>query len=156
MLKTIRTILPISYTLNGDNRYASVSVAADTSISFKSLQSDSGEDDFKFYGEQAEQFNGILHADKARLIPSGGNVLLPPKGKIAAEITLSVGSKEFTFAFSEFGVWEQKGFTISDSGSSELATNIKSGSVVRIDDYNIQNKFIGGQVSFILEICEER
>lgn len=156
MLKIIRTTLPITYTLAGDNRDASASVASDTAITFKSLQSADGESTFKFYGEQAEQFKGILHADKARLIPSGGNGLLPPNGKIAAEITISIGSKSFTFAFSEFGVWEQKGFTISDSGNSELATKIKSGSVVRIDDYNIQNKFIGGQVSFILEICEER
>lgn len=154
MAKIIRAVLPLTYTFTGDDRDASASLENDAVLSCYDM---SGETSGEFVFSASNKDFNPLKISAARLIPSGACGLQAPEGKAAASIVLELGpvgnKNSFTLSFSEFGEWEKKKVQVCLNGNDwRSKATLKSGSKIQLDDYNLQDAYVGETLTVILEI----
>lgn len=146
MATTIRATLPLTYTFTGNDRGSSVTASADSLLTFVNTGSKLSTDPNPMLG------GGSVRIVGARVLPTGAEGLSAPEALPAAALKMSVGGERFDINVTRYGEWDRKDFTVH--GSSE-GVEIEAGSVVNIDDYNLQDAFVGESVTFVLELMVE-
>ena len=148
----------LTYTLAGNDRDASFTASSDSPAPATDIRA----------GGAAVTFNKgqVLRITKARLVGSGAPGLQAGVGNNAAalkviqgiasgsSITKTVDSADVDLAFLEYGRWEDKDFRIEflADGSS---LGIGNGSEVTVDDFNVQEDYVGETVGFVIEATAE-
>lgn len=150
MAKIIRAVLPLTYTFTGDDRDASATLENDAVLTLKNAsESDGG------------SYSCLKEGDKivsAVLSPSGAEGLRSAVGKLAAELTLAVidgaGNEKsrFVLAFGEWGEKEKKNISLEGIGGGCFSLKMISGSVIRVDDFNVQDSYVGEDVVPVVEL----
>ena len=146
--------IPATYTFAGDNRDGSSTVASDTAVTPKLLNTNNG-------GSEAATITGStpFKIKRARLISSGAVGLQPAQGKIAGEIKLSVNTSSKNYgvdiALAKWNEWEEKNIVVGIGLSKEVSFSVLKDSVVRVDDFNVADAFIGQDIVPMLEIEAE-
>lgn len=153
-MKTLNLIfeLPITYAFSGDDRDADVSVASDTAAGVKLVNVYPG-------GSVSHVPGGTpVRINRARLLSPGYDNLQWPPGKTAAEIKLSfVGGftpvpSEFSLEFVRWNEWENKNIAVDIGDAQSFDINILASSVVRLDDYNIQDAYMNQDLKVLVEL----
>lgn len=163
--------VPTTYTFVGNNRDASASVASDTLVTPKIINTYQGGSslspvELPVGSINIHQGNYIIpipkgspvRITKARLISSGAMNLQSAPGKNAGEIKVAftgnftASPSNFTIAFVNWNEWEEKNIVVDIKNEPSFEISILSGSIIRIDDYNIQDTYIGQSFTAIMEI----
>lgn len=145
--------IPVNYTFDGTHRDASVSVAADTQVTPRVMNTFQG-------GSELTPVPGgtPVRITRARLISTGAAELQTPPGQIAGEIKVSLTGNfnptpaDFTLAFTQWNAWEEKDVAIDIGKASSFDFSVLSGSVVRIDDYNIYDAYLNQPLVVLMEL----
>lgn len=145
--------IPVNYTFDGTHRDASASVAADTQVIPKVMNTFRG-------GNELTPVPGStpVRITRARLISSGAKDLQTPPGQIAGEIKVSLTGNfnptpaDFTLAFTQWNAWEEKDIAIDIANAVAFDFSILSGSVVRMDDYNIYEVYLNQPLEVLMEL----
>lgn len=150
--------LPLSYTFTGEARDASATLADNAELTLVLMGKNVSTATFKPSGITPVPSN--ITFVRARLIASGAQGLEPAVGEIAGKLALrfkgaTKNSAPFTLAFTKWNEWEQQtvsavtGECDGDSIGLEL---LASGTELTLDDYNVQEAYVGQDVEPILEI----
>lgn len=148
----------LTYTLAGNDRDASLQTASDSPAPAVDIRAGGAEVTFN-KGQ-------VLRITKARLVGDGAPGLQAAVGSNAAELKVIQGiasgssisktadSAEVPLAFLGYGSWEDKDFRVEflADGSS---LGIGSGSEVTLDDFNVQDDYVGQAVGFVIEATAE-
>lgn len=147
----------LTYTFDGDHRTGSTTTASDYLAD--------AEDIYECSSDSKLIFNAgaKIQIKKARLVSSGAIGLSTSAGEIAAKllliqgadagggaITRTANTSETLLKFANWNEWEDKNVSIEIAADgSKLGTG--TGSVIHVDDFNIQDPFSGQQVQAVLE-----
>ncbi len=146
--------LPLTYTFSGNDRDASVSQQSESNLTVKLSGSACAGRSVKIVrGDNLHE----LRIARARIISKGAEGLSSTTN--AASLILSHGNFSFNLIFLKFNEWETKDVVFPFLQDSAYDLKICSGSVVNIDDYNVQDAFVGESVSFTVEVeleCTDR
>lgn len=145
--------IPVNYTFDGTHRDASASVAADTQVTPKVMNTFQG-------GSELTPIPGgsPVRITRARLLSTGAKDLQTPPGQIAGEIKVSPTGNfnptpaDFALAFTQWNDWEEKDIAIDIGEAAAFDFSILAGSVVRIDDYNIYEAYINQPLVVLMEL----
>jgi len=147
--------IPVTYTFSGNNRDASASVASDTPVTPKVINTWQG-------GSNLEPvkipIGSPVRIAKARLLSTGAQNLQAAPGKNAGEIKISFTGdfvaepSNFTLAFVRWNEWEEKNIVVNLKNKASFGISILAGSTIRMDDYNIQDVYIGQTFTAVLEL----
>ena len=172
-MKTINLLFPIPVTYNfaGNNRDASASVDADTPVTPKIVNTYQGGSslspvEFSIGSINIRQGNSNIsipketpiRIKKARILSSGAINLQSAPGKNAGEIKMAftgnftANPSNFTIAFVNWNEWEEKNIVVDLKNEPTFGISILAGSIIRMDDYNIQDAYIGQSFTAIMEI----
>lgn len=145
----------ITYTLAGNSRTATVTIAADAGCTMTDTLRDIPQGSLKFNAGQT------IHVKRARLVSSGAPGLRPSPNQPAAALvmlqgtgnpfTKTAGSAEVPLNFVNWNSWEEKDFDIEFVADSSVL-GIKSTSVMKVDDFNVQEAFVGQSFNVMLEL----
>ena len=144
----LTAVLPLSYTFTGEARNATITLANNTDLVL--VQN----------GSTASFVPSNVTFVRARLVASGAQGLEPAVGEIAGKLALrfkgaTKNSAPFTLSFTKWNEWENPivstGTGECDGGSIGLEL-IASDTVITLDDYNVQEAYVGQNVEPILEI----
>lgn len=147
----LTAVLPLSYTFTGEARDASVTLADNTELTLVPMSKN---------GSTASFVTSNVTFVRARLVASGAQGLEPAVGEIAGKLVLrfkgaTKNSSPFTLSFTKWNEWEQQmvdtGTGECDGGSIGLEL-LASGTELTLDDYNVQEAYVGQDVAPILEI----
>lgn len=145
--------IPADYTFAGNNRDASASVASDTPITPKVMNTYQGGTELAIVPGGSP-----VRITRARLISTGAKDLQSPPGQIAGEIKVSLTGNfnptpaDFTLAFTQWNAWEEKDVAIDIGEAAAFDFSILSGSVVRMDDYNIYDAYLNQPLGAMMEL----
>ena len=151
-------VLPLSYTFTGEARDASVTRASNAELTLMPISQNGTSATFKPSGKTPVPSN--ITFVRARLVASGAQGLEPAVGEIAGKLALrfkgaTKNSTPFTLAFTKWNEWEQQMVSAvtgeCDGGSIGLEL-LASGTALTLDDYNVQEAYVGQDVKPILEI----
>lgn len=147
----------LTYTFDGNHRTGSTTTDSDHLAD--------AEDVYECSSNSKLVFNAgaKIQIKKARLVSSGATGLSTSAGEIAAKLFLIQGAdagggaiiktadtSETLLKFENWNEWEDKNVSIEIAADgSKLGTG--TGSVIHVDDFNIQDAFIGQQVQAVLE-----
>lgn len=153
-MKTLDLIfeLPITYAFSGNDRDADAAVAADTAAGVTLVNVYPGGSVTHIPGGTPVRIN------RARLLSPGYDNLQCPPGKTAAEIKFSfVGGftpvpAEFSLEFVRWNEWENKDIAVDIGDAQAFDVNILSSSVVRLDDYNIEDAYMNQNLKVLVEL----
>jgi hypothetical protein len=145
--------IPVNYAFDGTHRDASASVAADTPVTPKVMNTFQG-------GSELTPVPGgsPVRITRARLLSTGAKDLQTPPGQIAGEIKVSLTGNfspapaDFTLAFTQWNAWEEKDVAIDIGEAAAFDFSILSGSVVRMDDYNIYDAYLNQPLVALMEL----
>lgn len=144
----LTAVLPLSYTFTGSARDATVTLVNNTGLTL--MQN----------GSPATFVPSNVTFVRARLVASGAHGLEPAVGEIAGRLALrfkgaTKNSAPFTISFTKWNEWEKPivstGTGECDGGSIGLEL-LASGTELTLDDYNVQEAYVGQDVEPILEI----
>lgn len=147
----LTAVLPLSYTFTGEARDASVTLANNTELALVPMAMN---------GSKASFVPSNVTFVRARLVASGAQGLEPAVGEIAGTLALrfkgaTKNSAQFTLSFTKWNEWERQmvntGTGECDGGSIGLEL-LASGTELTLDDYNVQEAYVGQDVEPILEI----
>lgn len=163
--------LPTTYTFVGNNRDASASVVSDTPVTPKIVNTYQGGSSLSPVEIPAGYINirqgnsnisipkgSPVRITKARILSAGAMNLQSAPGKNAAEIKMAftgnftANPSYFTIAFVNWNEWEEKNIVVDIKNEATFEISILAGSVIRMDDYNIQDAYIGQSFTAIMEI----
>lgn len=150
--------LPLSYTFTGEARDASVTLADNQTLRLIPKNSLVSRATFKPSGITPVPSN--ITFVRARLVASGAPGLEPAVGSFAGQLALhfkgaTKNSATFTLGFTKWNEWEQpmvSAVTGECDGDSIGLELLASGTVLTLDDYNVQEAYVGQDVTPILEI----
>ena len=154
----LTAVLPLSYTFTGEARDASVTLADNTELTLVPMSENGSLATFKPSGMTPVPSN--ITFVRARLVASGAQGLEPAVGEIAGKLALrfkgaTKNSTPFTLSFTKYNEWEQQmlctGTGECDGGSIGLEL-LASGTELTLDDYNVQEAYVGQNIEPILEI----
>ena len=144
----LTAVLPLSYTFTGLARDATVTLVNNTDLTL--MQN----------GSTATFAPSNVTFVRTRLVASGAQGLEPAVGEIAGTLALrfkgaTKNSAPFTISFTKWNEWEKPivstGTGECDGGSIGLEL-LASGTEVTLDDYNVQEAYVGQDVEPILEL----
>lgn len=147
----------ITYTLAGNSRAATVTIADDTGCTMTDTLRDIPQGSLKFNAGQT------IHVKRARLVSSGAPGLRPSPDRPAATLAILQGTmtingfektsdtKEVPLNFVNWNSWEEKDFDIEFVADNSVL-GIKSTSVMNVDDFNVQEAFVGQSFNVMLEL----
>ena len=144
-------VLPLSYTFTGADRSASITLANNATLGLIPMGQN---------GAIATFVSTNVTFVRARLVASGAQGLEPAVGEIAGTLKLrfkgaTKNSATFTLSFTKWNEWEQPmvetGTGECDGGSIDLEL-LASRTELTLDDYNVQEAYVGQNVTPILEI----
>lgn len=147
----LTAVLPLSYTFTGEARNATVTLADNTELTLVPMSKN---------GSTATFVTSNVTFVRARLVASGAQGLEPAVGEIAGRLNLrfkgaTKNSTPFTLSFTKWNEWERQmvctGTGECDGGSIRLEL-LASDSMITLDDYNVQEAYVGQDVTPILEI----
>lgn len=163
--------VPATYTFAGNNRDASASVASDTPVTPKIVNTYQGGSslspvEIPIGSINIRQGNSNILIPKgspvritrARMLSSGAMNLQSAPGKNAGEIKMAftgnftADPSDFTIACVNWNEWEEKNIVVDLKNNPTFGISILSGSIIRMDDYNIQDAYIGQSFTAIIEI----
>lgn len=144
----------LTYTLAGNDRDASVTTNSDSAAPATDIRA----------GGAAVTFNKgqVLRITKARLVGDGAPGLQAGVGNNAAalkviqgiasgsSITKTADSADVDLAFLEYGRWEDKDFRI-EFLADDSSIGIGNGSKVTVDDFNVQDGYVGMAIAYVIE-----
>ena len=151
-------VLPLSYTLTGEARDASVTLSDNTVLTLKPMGKNGSSATFKPSG--ITPVPSTITFVRARLVASGAQGLEPAVGEIAGTLALrfkgtAKNSEPFKLGFVKWNEWEQQMVVTEtgecDGGSIDLEL-LADGTVLTLDDYNVQEAYVGQDVEPMLEI----
>lgn len=150
--------LPLSYTFTGEARDASMTLADNRTLRLIPMNSLESTAKFKPSGMTPVPSN--ITFVRARLVASGAPGLEPGVGLYAGQLALrfkgaTKNSETFTLGFTKWNEWEQlmvSAVTGECDGDSIGLELLASGTVLTLDDYNVQEAYVGQDVTPILEI----
>ena len=150
--------LPLSYTFTGEARDASVTLADNAELTLYPMGKNGTSATFKPSGMTPVPSN--ITFVRARLVASGAKGLEPAVGQLAGILSLrfkgaTKNSDAFKLSFTKWNEWEQQMVSAvtgeCDGGSIGLEL-LASGTELTLDDYNLQEAYVGQDVEPILEI----
>jgi hypothetical protein len=155
-MKTLDLIfeLPVTYAFSGNDRDASASVAADTPVTPKVINTHQG-------GTELAVIPGgsPVRIKRARLLSPGYDKLQAPPGKTAGEVVLELTVSglnpvpgSISVAMVQWNTWEEKDIAIDIGAAASFGLSIKSGSIIRMDDYNIQDAYASQVLTPLMEL----
>ena len=144
----LTAVLPLSYTFTGAARNATITLANNTDLVL--VQN----------GSTASFVPSNVTFVRARLVASGAQGLEPAVGEIAGKLALrfkgaTKNSAPFTLSFTKWNEWENpivSTYTGECDGGSIGLELLASGTVLTLDDYNVQEAYVGQNIEPILEI----
>lgn len=147
----LRAAIPAIYTFTSNDRDASFSPSSAANLDFYVVSNYAGDSKVKFLRKNP------LRITRARLLSTGAPGVQVPAGEIAASIKLNFNSQgntlpEFTLALSEWNVWEEKTVSLDMGSAGDCQLSIKSSSEFNVDDFNIQEDFVGQAFTPVLEL----
>lgn len=146
--------IPADYTFAGNNRDASASVASDTPVTPKVMNTYQG-------GTELAIVSGgsPVRIKRARLLSPGYDKLQAPPGKTAGEVVLELTGSglnpvpgSISVAMVQWNTWEEKDIAIDIGAATSFGLSIKSGSIIRMDDYNIQDAYASQVLTPLMEL----
>ena len=150
--------LPLSYTFTGEARSAIVTLADNTRLALVPMSKNGSRATFKPSGMTPVPSNVTFV--RARLISSGAPGLEPAIETLAGQLALRFtdgtnNSEPFMLSFTKYNEWEQQmvsAVTGECEGDSIRLELIARDSMITLDDYNVQEAYVGQDVEPILEI----
>lgn len=150
--------LPLSYTFTGEARDASVTLADNTRLTLVPMSKNGSRATFKPSG--MTPVPSSITFVRARLIASGAPGLEPSLNHLAGMFKLrftygTKNSEPFVLSFTKWNEWEQQMVSVVTGeceGDSIRLELLASDSMITIDDYNVQEAYIGQDVEPILEV----
>lgn len=150
--------LPLSYTFTGEARNATITLADNQTL--RLIPKTDLELSAKFKPSGMTPVPSNITFVRARLVSSGASGLEPAVGAFAGQLALrfegaTKNSEPFTLGFTKWNEWEQQmvsavtGECDGDSIGLEL---LAGGTELTLDDYNVQEAYVGQDVTPILEI----
>lgn len=148
----IAALTGLQYTFTGADDDAQAESASDETLTLKIVNGSSVIDNAKL--SNASPFK----IKRVRLRSSGAEGLTKPQGVFAGRLLLSfVGSDSTeksasTLTISNWNEWEEKDISVSACDGDKCSIVLKTGSLVNIHDFNVQDEYVGQSFTPMLEM----